>query len=292
MTQASGRARELAIGGRSLVWGARTYVMGILNVSPDSFSGDGVSGDPAGLRDRIEQLVSQEPDVVDVGGESTRPGATEVPAAEEMERVLPAIAAIRACTDTPVSIDTRKAAVAEAAIKAGAQAINDVTGGAHDPDILSVAAQNSVPIVLTHNRRARAVRSALGGHYADAHYDDLVSDVLTDLRAALDAAARAGVSSEAIVIDPGFGFGKTPDQNLELLRRLAEVRRLGMPILVGMSRKSFVGHVVNLPADRRLEGSLAAAVIAVANGADIVRAHDVAATKRAVAVADAIYRHR
>lgn len=281
---------ELAIGSGVLAWGTRTYVMGVLNVTPDSFSGDGVGSDPIGLQDRIEQLVTGGADVIDVGGESTRPGALEVPTQEELERVIPAIAAIRANTDIPISVDTRKAAVAEAAVGAGAHAINDVTGGGFDTDILSVAARAGVPIVLTHSRRARAVSSALGGHYKDAHYADLVGDILTDLRTKLERAACAGMPPESIVVDPGFGFGKTPEQNIELLRRLDEFAELGLPILVGMSRKSFMGQLLGLPPDRRLEGSLAAAVIAVSKGVDIVRAHDAGATKRAVAVADAIYR--
>ena len=281
---------ELAIGSRVLAWGTRTYVMGVLNVTPDSFSGDGVGGDPIELQDRIEQLVTGDADIIDVGGESTRPGALEVSTQEELERVLPAIAVIRANTDIPISVDTRKAAVAEAAVRAGAHVINDVTGGGFDADILSVAARAGVPIVLTHSRRARAVLSALGGHYTDAHYADLIADILTDLRTKLERAACAGMSPESIVVDPGFGFGKTPEQNIDLLRRLDEFVELGLPILVGMSRKSFVGKLLGLPPDRRLEGSLAAAVIAVSKGADIVRAHDVGATKRAVAVADAIYR--
>lgn len=284
------RGASLRIGAHRFQWGQRTYLMGVLNVTPDSFSGDGVANDPAARRRRIAQLAVEQPDIIDVGAESTRPGARAVAEREELARVLPAIEDLRVVTDLPISIDTRKAEVARRALAAGADAINDVSGGAHDPEILEVAAEAGVPFVLTHNRRAQAVTSRLGGHYAGVEYADLVRDILDDVETLLAHARRAGVSRNHIIFDPGFGFGKTPDQSLELLRRLSEFRVLGLPMLVGMSRKSFVGHVLDLSIDDRLEGSLAAATVAVAHGADLVRAHDVAATRRATALADAIYR--
>ena len=281
----------LRLGSRVLEWGARTFVMGVLNVTPDSFSGDGVANDAEALRARIDALLEEAPDVIDVGGESTRPGADQVSADEEIGRVAPALEVLREwAPDIPLSIDTRKAVVARAALEMGAAMVNDVTGGTHDPEILDVAAQAGAAFVVTHNRRGNVRRSAIGSHVEAVAYDDLVRDVYRDGERLLDRAQGAGVPRDRLLFDPGFGFGKSPEQNLDLLREMGALTALGAPLMVGVSRKSFVGYVLGLPADRRLEGSLAAAVIAVGNGADMVRVHDVAATKRALAMADAIYR--
>ncbi len=283
-------AESLQVGDLTLVWGRRTYVMGVLNATPDSFSGDGVSGSRDALRRAVDTLVEAAPDIIDVGGESTRPGAPQVSVAEEIERVLPAVRELRQASSIPVSVDTRRAPVARASLEAGADAINDVTGLLSDPELVAVAAAWDVPVVLTHNRRARAAHSDLGGFYPDVRYDDLMAEIVADSQRLIDSAISAGIRREHLVFDPGFGFGKTPAQNVELLARLGELRTLGLPILVGASRKSFVGHLLGLPASERLEGSLAAAVIAVAHGAHMVRAHDVTATRRALAVADAVFR--
>ena len=290
MGSGGGDRAGLNIGGGRLVWGERTYVMGVLNATPDSFSGDGVGGDRVALGRRIDELVAEQPDIIDVGGESTRPGAVEITADEELDRVIPAIEAVRAATELPISIDTRRAAVARAALRAGADAINDVTGLAFDPALAQVAAEAGVPVVVTHNRQARAVRSAIGGHYQTVPYKDLIGDIIADTTQIVDRATAAGIRRDRLIFDPGFGFGKSPQQSLEVLRRLEELRVVDLPMLVGLSRKSVVGHALNASMSDRLEGSLAAAVIAVGKGADIVRAHDVAATRRAVALADAIHR--
>ena len=268
--------------------------MGVLNVTPDSFSGDGVVHDVLALEARLDELLEAAPDIIDVGGESTRPGAADVPADEEIDRITPAFEALRsAAPKIPLSIDTRKAAVARVALDLGAEMVNDVTGGTHDPDVLALAARAHASFVVTHNRRGELRHSAIGPHVAPVVYHDLLDDVRHDGMRLLEAAQRAGIPEDRLLFDPGFGFGKSPEQNLQLLRNMSQLRSLGAPIAVGVSRKSFVGHVLGLPADQRFEGSLAAAVIAVANGADMVRAHDVKATQRALAVADAIYRpHR
>ena len=285
------KAASLRIGTRELAWGARTYVMGVLNATPDSFSGDGVAADREALERRVRVLVDEAPDVIDIGGESTRPGAAAVDAATELARVLPAIEAVRRHDlDMPISIDTRKAAVAERAIVAGADAINDVSGLRDDPEMAELAAATGVPVVLMHSRRARAVTTKLGGQYRGVRYDDVAEDVMREGLKLVDAALEAGIAQQALIFDPGIGFGKTPSQNVELLRGLERLREIGLPLLVGVSRKSFIGELTGQAPAERLEGSLAAAVAAVAKGADVVRVHDVAATRRAMGVADALCR--
>ena len=265
--------------------------MGVLNATPDSFSGDGVAGDRQALERRVRELVDEGPDVIDIGGESTRPGAASVDEATELARVLPAIEAVRTHDlDIPISIDTRKAVVAERAIVAGADAINDVSGLRDDPELAELAAGTGVPVVLMHSRRARAVTTELGGQYRGVRYGDVAMDVAREGQELVDAALTAGIARQALIFDPGIGFGKTPAQNVELLRNLERLREVGLPLLVGVSRKSFIGELTGRPPAERLEGSLAAAVAAVVKGADMVRVHDVAATRRALAVADALFR--
>ena len=265
--------------------------MGVLNATPDSFSGDGVAADREALERRVRVLLDEGPDVIDIGGESTRPGAASVDAETELTRVLPAIEAVRMQDlDMPISIDTRKAVVAEQAIVAGADAINDVSGLRDDPEMAEIAAATGVPVVLMHSRRARAVSTELGGQYRGVRYDDVAADVVREGQELVDAALAAGIARQALIFDPGIGFGKTPAQNVELLRRLETVHEVGLPLLVGVSRKSFIGELTGQGAADRLEGSLAAAVAAVAKGADMVRVHDVAATRRSLAVADALCR--
>ena len=268
------------IGPADFDWGTRTFVMGILNVTPDSFSGDGLLG-PNGVAAAVAQaraMVEQGADLLDIGGESTRPGHAPVDEDEELRRVIPVVRAVRqALPATPLTIDTTKLAVAEAALDAGADAINDVWGVNPEPGLSSLAAARRVPIVLMHNR-------------AEPRYTDLVGEVLADLRRAVDAALAAGVGESNVLVDPGIGFGKTADQNLELLRRLDELRALGRPILLGTSRKSTLGKVLDLPPSERLEATLATTALGIAAGVDIVRVHDVAANVRAARMADAIVR--
>ena len=286
MTQHATPARETRIGPRTFRWGERTFVMGILNVTPDSFSGDGLLGeDPADDADPVARAVDQArrmadegADLLDVGGESTRPGHAPVDVDLELRRVLPVLRAVRAALpDMPLTIDTTKAAVAEAALDAGADAINDVWGVDPEATRARIAAAHGVPIVLMHNR-------------AEPRYRDLLREVMDDLRHAIDRALAAGVAEADILIDPGFGFGKTAEHNLALMRGLGELRRLGPPILLGTSRKSTLGKVLDLPADERLEATLATTALGIAAGVDIVRVHDVRANVRVARLSDAVVR--
>jgi dihydropteroate synthase len=284
------------IGQREFRWGERTYVMGILNITPDSFSGDGFLA-PSGIRRPVTdesggasptwlhavvatagRMIAEGADLLDVGGESTRPGHESVDAPEERSRVVPAITAIRAAyPDIPLSIDTTKPAVAEAALAAGADLLNDVWAVGPDDGIARVAADHAVPLVVMHNR-------------AEPRYADLVTEVVADLQAALERAIRLGVAPERLIVDPGFGFGKTPEHNLEIVRRLGALRLLGRPILLGTSRKSTLGRILGLRPDDRLEATLATTALGIAAGADLVRVHDVRANVRCARVSDAIVR--
>lgn len=280
-------------------WGTRTYVMGIINVTPDSFSGDGVatSSDQA-VTERVvaqvRQFVSDGADILDIGGESTRPGSRPVTAVEEMARIVPAIKTIRAdMSDVVISVDTYRADVAEAALDAGADWINDVWGLRMDPAMAGLVAERNCPVVIMHNRsKPKDVNqeARLGGRYVGIHYANLIQDIKDELGQQVDLALSAGVHPEQIIIDPGIGFGKTVEQNLELLDRLGEFRTLGFPILSGPSRKSFIGYTLDLPSDQRLEGTAAAVAISIDRGADIVRVHDVAAMVRIARMTDAIVR--
>jgi dihydropteroate synthase len=292
--------RSAVAGGLSLrrlqiEWGRRTYVMAIINATPDSFSGDGVANSVPAAIDLAREALEAGADLVDVGGESTRPGSTVVTASEELERVVPVIDALRCRFDIPISIDTYKAAVAEAALDAGADLVNDVWGLRADPQLVQVVARRGVPIVIMHNRSNpddAKLSERLGGHYVGVEYGDLVADVCTELGASVDLAREAGVRPEHIIVDPGIGFGKTTSQNLELLDRLAAIRGMGYPVLIGPSRKSFIGLTMNLPPGERIEGTAAAVAVAVTRGADIVRVHDVRAMARVARMSDAIVRPR
>lgn len=293
--------KSLKIGQRTFAWGERTYLMGILNVTPDSFSGDGLLAEPAASpAQQREAILAQArrfaaggADILDVGGESTRPGAEPVGIEQEIQRVVQVIHLLSAELDLPISIDTYKAAVAEEAIKAGAQLINDVWGFKADAQLAGVAARCGVPAILMHNRSSWAnaeLRERLGGRYVGVPYDNLLDDIRGELLESVQIALNAGVPDEHIILDPGIGFGKTVEQNLELLDRLGEIRGLGYPVLSGPSRKSFIGYTLDLPPDQRLEGTAAAVAISVARGADIVRVHDVEFMARVVRLADAIVR--
>jgi len=275
------------IGPRLFEWGSRTFVMGIVNVTPDSFSGDGLLVGVSGRAgDAVETAVAQArkmvdegADILDVGGESTRPGHDPVGEGEETGRVVPVIAAIHAALpDVPISIDTTKPAVAEAALDAGATLLNDVWGVSTDDTMAGLAAARGVPLVVMHNR-------------AEPRYRDFWAELVEDLHAALERAVAVGVPRGDVIVDPGFGFGKTPEHNLIVMRELAGLRQLRQPILLGTSRKSTIGRVLGgLPTEERLEGTLATTAIGIAAGADIVRVHDVRANVRAARVADAICR--
>ncbi len=272
------------IGPRTLHWGERTYVMGILNVTPNSFSGDGLLASPEDAVERAvdqaRRMVAEGADLLDIGGESTRPGHTPVEVSAEIDRVVPVVAAVRAALpDTPLSIDTTKPAVVEAALAAGADLLNDVGGTSAGSSLAELAATHGVPLIVMHGR-------------AEPTDGPIVPEVVGALAAAVERARRAGVPAADIIVDPGIGFGKTADQNVVLLRDLAALRALGQPILLGTSRKSTIGRILDLPADERLEGTLATTALGIAAGVDIIRVHDVAANVRTARVADAIVRGR
>jgi len=269
-------------------WGERTYVMGIINVSPDSFSGDGII-DPEVALAQAYRFVSEGADILDVGGESTRPGSSPISVAEEIGRVVPVIERLAAEITVPLSVDTYKSAVAQEALKAGATMINDQWGLKKDSRLAELAAERGVPIILMSNQRDKGGYDA-GIQRDTADYDDLMAEVTSSLQKSVEQALQLGVSREQIIVDPGIGFGKTWRQELEIIRRLDELQKLGRPILIGPSRKSFIGRVLDLPADERLEGTTAAIAIGIAQGADIVRVHDVKQMVRVCRVSDAIVR--
>lgn len=294
--------KPITVRGFTFAWGRQTYVMGILNATPDSFSGDGlISGEArtgadgwvAAAVEQGRRFVTEGAHILDVGGESTRPGSQPVDAAEELRRVLPVIRGLREILDTPISIDTSKASVAEAVLAAGADLVNDVWGFRLDPAIAAVTARAGAAAILMHNRSRREhihIDPALGGMYASADYADLIADIKAELQISIDLARRAGISDERIILDPGIGFGKSVAQNLELLDRLGEIRALGYPLLAGPSRKSFVGYTLDLPPEQRVEGTAATVAVAIVRGADIVRVHDVSAMARLARMTDAIVR--
>ena len=273
------RARPaLRLRGREFVWGERTFVMGIVNATPDSFSGDGVGADAGKAAALARAFEAAGADLVDVGAESTRPGAAPVDPAEELARALPAVAAVRAATALPLSIDTRRATVAAAALDAGADLVNDIDGLRGDPDMAATVAARGAALVAMHNQRGRAP-------------GDPVANVRAGWRESLRLAREAGIDEGRVILDPGFGFGWTAEESLELVRRLRELTAEGRPVLLGPSRKSALGLALEgAPAHERLEGTAAAVAIAIANGVDVVRVHDVAAMRRVARAADAIAR--
>lgn len=269
----------LRAGRHTLDFRARTLVMGVINVTPDSFAGDSVHDDVAAVVERVRGFVDSGVDLIDIGGESTRPNSQAIDADEELARVLPALRAVCSAVDVPVSIDTRKSAVAQRAIEEGAVIVNDVWGLRGDPAMVdTVAANPHVGLVAMHNQRGTA-------------YGDLMEDICLSLRESIRIAEAAGITADRVIVDPGFGFAKTPAQNLELMRRLRELRGLGRPILVGVSRKSTIGVVTGdaAPPDR-VEGTLALLALGIAAGVSVVRVHDVARAVRAVRMADAVVR--
>ena len=269
--------RSDRIGDREFHWGSRTYVMGIVNVTPDSFSGDGVT-DLETAVSQARQMEQDGADLVDIGGESTRPETWAGPglsAKDEMARVIPVVERVAAAVSVPVSIDTYKSEVAARAIAAGARLVNDVWGLRRDPRMANAIARAGVPAVLMHNQPG-------GG------YRDLIGEIAASLLESVAMGRAAGIPEDRIILDPGIGFGKTREENLEIIRRLPELRRLGFPLLIGPSRKSFIGKTLDLPAGERLEGTAAAVALSIAGGADIVRVHDVKAMVRVARMADAI----
>jgi dihydropteroate synthase len=294
--------KPLNIANHTFDWGARTYVMGILNITPDSFSGDGLLhsdsplplGEGPGVRESLEQARSFSPPAQYPGRGGESPSARTADAGAEMERVIPVVQALsKEFPDTLISIDTYKATVAEEALKVGAHIVNDVWALRADPALAGVAAKHEAPVILMHNRSNPAsveVRAQLGNAYIGAEYDDLLADVKRELLDSVKLAQQAGIPDERIILDPGIGFGKTVAHNLELIRRLDEIRVLGYPVLLGASRKSFIGFALDLPADQRVEGTAAAVCVGITRGADIIRVHDVEHMVRIAKMTDAIVR--
>ncbi|HYY79542.1 MAG TPA: dihydropteroate synthase [Actinomycetes bacterium] len=273
---------DLRVGDRVLPTATRCLVMGVVNVTPDSFSDGGRYLDHQAAIAHGLALAGEGADLLDVGGESTRPGAAYVDEATELDRALPVVEALAKASDVPVSIDTRKAAVARAALAAGAAVVNDVSAGRDDPDLLGVAAQAKAPVVLMHMRGIPATMQE------DPRYEDVVAEVEAFLADRCAAAEAAGVAHDALVVDPGIGFGKRDEHNYALLAALPRLTRLGHPLLVGTSRKGFVGRALDAPVHERLEGSAAAVVWAVERGARIVRVHDVRHMVRTVRMTEAL----
>jgi len=255
----------------------KTYVMGILNVTPDSFSDGGKYRQPEQALRHVERMLAEGADIVDVGGESTRPGYAVVSEEEEIERIAPVIEGIRARFDVPVSLDTYKSRVAKAGILAGADLINDIWGLKYDADMAKVIAQSGLPCCLMHNRKA-------------PDYHNFMEEVLTDLQESVYLAEKSGISRDKIILDPGVGFGKTYENNLEVINRLEELKRLGFPLLLGTSKKSVIGLTLGLPVEERVEGTLVTTVFGVVKGCAFVRVHDVKENVRAVKMAEAILR--
>lgn len=270
-------APSLTLRGREFTWGERTYLMGVINVTPDSFSGDGLGADLAAAARQAAAFEAAGADILDIGGQSSRPGAEVLDAAEEARRVIPCIEAVRAASPLPISIDTFHAAVARQAIAAGADMVNDIWGLRFDAAMASVVADHDVPLVAMHNQRGR-------------EFHDVVEDIRDGFQATLAIASRHGIAPDMVILDPGFGFGWTPEQNLEMLRRLPELWDLRLPILIGTSRKSTIGLILDAPAGERLEGTAATVALSIAAGADVVRVHDVSVMAKVAKVADAVVR--
>lgn len=282
--ESPGGRRTLKLREHTLELGKKTYIMGIVNVTPDSFSDGGQHATVQAAVDHARRLVDEGADIIDIGGESTRPGAQSVPVEEELERVIPVVERLAPGIPVPISVDTYKAEVAEAALASGAHMINDISALRLDTRLGEVVARAGVPVVLMH------MKGLPRDMQENPHYDSVIGEILGFLRDAVARAESCGIPREKIIIDPGIGFGKTVAHNLEILKRLGEFRSLGLPILVGTSRKSLIGKVLNLPVDQRLEGTAATVALAIASGADIVRVHDVRYMARVARMADAIVR--
>ncbi|HEY8450028.1 MAG TPA: dihydropteroate synthase [Bacillota bacterium] len=271
--------RLLTIGGRTFAFGSRTYIMGVINVTPDSFSDGGLFADPDRAAERAIQLVAEGADLLDLGAESTRPGAQPLDAETERRRLLPALRKVRAAVDVPISIDTYKASVAEAALALGADLINDISGFKADPAMARTVARAGVPVVLMHRRP-----------FDDPYPGNVWDDLIPGLAGSLQLAEAAGIPRDHVIVDPGFGFGKTDRQNLQIVRELSRLRVLGCPVLLGPSRKSTIGRTLDLPVHERVEGTGALVALAVAQGVDVIRVHDVLAMARIARMADAVVR--
>ena len=280
-----------------LPFGTRTFIMGIINLTPDSFSGDGLMKKAdvvSAATQQAAQFVKEGADILDLGAESTRPGSEPVSEKIELERLLPALKQIvKMNSGAIISVDTYKSGVAEQCLAAGATMVNDIWGLKKDPKLAGVAAKYNVPVILMHNRSHTGFfqkSKALGGIYEGAVYQDLMEEICSDLQESITVAQAAGIQDRNIILDPGIGFGKTVEQNMSIIHHLRDLRQIGYPILLGVSRKSFIGYTLNLPPEERLEGTAAAVALGINNGADIIRVHDVGAMVRVAKMSDAIVR--
>lgn len=295
------KSNRVNVNNHQFIWGSRTYIMGVLNITPDSFSGDGwltngvrnVSFLLEKIIERGRQYVDAGVDILDVGGESTRPGSEPISLEEETARVLPVIKALTAEFDTLISVDTYKSQVAKAALEEGAHMINDVWSLQADKNLGKIACQYDVPIILMHNRSKPSnalIQEGLGGRYVGINYSNLIQDICNELVESVNLAHQCGIPDDHIIVDPGIGFGKTVEQNLEVINRLEEIRSLGYPVLLGPSRKSFIGYTLDLPPEQRIEGTAAAVAVGITRSADIIRVHDVEYMVRVARMTDAIVR--
>jgi len=272
-----GKPEYFECGKYKLPIGEKTYVMGILNVTPDSFSDGGLYNNIDAAIRRANDMVAQGADIIDVGGESTRPGHTTIEPFEEINRIIPVIEKLSKELKVPISVDTSKAMIAEKALKAGACIINDVWGLQHEPAIAVVASKYGAGVIMMHNQETK-------------EYKDLMGDIISFLRTSIDIAEKAGISRESLAVDPGIGFGKSLQQNLEVMRRLRELKSLNLPVLLGTSRKSLIGNVLELPVGERLEGTAATVTLGISNGVDIIRVHDIKEMTRVARMTDAMVR--
>ena len=277
-----GEPHKFRARGKTFGLGLRTWLVGVVNVTPDSFFDGGLYFEPARAIERALALAAEGADIIDIGGESSRPGSNPIPAKEEKKRILPVVEVLKQKKDLLISVDTTKAEVAEAALAAGADIINDISAGRFDPRMLPVVARSGAGLILMHMKGTpRTMQVA-------PHYDDVLGEVRTFLKERLEAAEACGVQRESVLLDPGIGFGKKLEHNLALLNNLGALADLERPLLVGISRKSFIGKILKLEAPDRLEGTIAAAVVSILHGASLLRVHDLQAVKRAVTVAEAI----
>lgn len=277
---------HLIIRNHCFTWGKRTYMMGILNITPDSFSDGGKFNTTSAALTQAQAMIAAGADIIDIGGQSTRPGAEQVPLEVELERVLSVLELIRPITDVPISVDTTRSEVAKAAINAGADIVNDISAGTFDPQMLPTVASLNVPIVLMHIQGTPQTMQKF------TDYENLITDIYNFLSGQITNARLVGIDQNKIIIDPGIGFAKNHQQNLEIFRQLESLKTLNSPILVGPSRKSFIGNILNQPDPKlRVWGTAAACCAAVFNGADILRVHDVEEMQQVTLVADAIYRN-
>lgn len=265
----------MKIGSKEFELGKKVYIMGILNVTPDSFSDGGKYNEIDRAMEQVRKMMEEGADIIDVGGESTRPGHEQISEEEEIQRVVPAIQEIKKRFDVPVSVDTYKSKVAKAALEAGADLLNDIWGFLYDEKMAALAAEYDVPVCLMHNRD-------------NTEYDDFVKDVIKDLEKCLAVAQKYGIKKENIMLDPGVGFGKTYEQNLTIMNHLEEICEMGYPVLLGTSRKSMIGLTLDLPVTEREEGTIATSVIGAMKGCDFVRVHDVRANSRALTMTQAV----